>query len=137
MSRNRSGGDLRSPLTSQLADGSKNSYDGRHVPDSRPLSSSLEEVPVDERPRSALRIRLEILEAVKEEGPSRLTKINRRTKLSHVRFVRYLEELVSLGLLKEDRNGLEKLYSVTARGLDFVSHVRETAALVASFGFTI
>ncbi len=137
MSRNRSGGYFRSSLTSQVADGSKSSHDGKRVPDSRPLSSSFEDGPADERPRSALRIRLEILEAVKEEGPSRLTRINRRTKLSHVRFVRYLEELVSLGLLKEDRNGLEKLYTLTTRGLDFASQVRETAALVASFGFTI
>ncbi|MDA4122704.1 MAG: winged helix DNA-binding protein [Thaumarchaeota archaeon] len=136
MSRMRSGGYFRSSLTSQVVEESKASHDGTRTPDSRTMSS-LEEGTPDERPRSALRIRLEILEAVKEEGPSRSTRISRRTKLSHVRFVRYLEELVSLGLLEEDRNGLEKLYTVTARGLDFVSRVRETAALVASFGFTI
>jgi predicted transcriptional regulator len=89
------------------------------------------------RLRSALKIRLDILETVRDEGPSKPTKIMRTAKLSHERLVRYLGELVSRGLLKENRDSNARSYTLTAKGLDFVNHMKETEAFVTVFGLAI
>jgi predicted transcriptional regulator len=100
-------------------------------------SSTAEVIPSGERARSALKIRLEILETVRNEGPSKPTKIMLKANLSHERFVKYLGELVSRGLLKENRDSGAKSYTLTAKGLDFVNQVKEAESFVAAFGLTI
>lgn len=59
------------------------------------------------------------------------------TKISHQRFVKYLGELVSRGLLMENRDTSPKSYSLTAKGFDFIDQVKEAEAFVASFGLTM
>jgi predicted transcriptional regulator len=90
-----------------------------------------------DRPRSALKIRLEILETVRDHGASKSTKIMHTANLSHARFVRYLEELVSKGLLRENLDDKGKSYALTAVGLDFVRQVKEAETFVAAFGLTL
>jgi predicted transcriptional regulator len=101
--------------------------------------SSTEEIALSSsRIRSALKIRLDILETVRDEGPSKPTKIMRMAKLSHDRLVRYLGELVSRGLLKENRDSSARSYTLTAKGLDFVNQMKETEAFfVTVFGLSI
>lgn len=92
------------------------------------------ETPRNGRPRSSLKIHLDILETVRNEGPSKPTRIVLAANLSHDRLVRYLAELVSQGLLEENRETTARLYALTARGLDFINQIRETQAFLAEFG---
>ena len=89
------------------------------------------------RQRSALKIRLDILESVRDEGPSKSSRIICMANLSGKAYPEYLRELVSLGLLNENRDGTSKLYSLTAKGLDFVNQVKEVETLAAEFGLTM
>lgn len=105
---------------------------------SQPSFSSDEETATPgERARSALKIRLEILETLREEGPSRPTRIMLRANLSHDRLVRYLEELTSRGLLRESRDSVGREYALTTKGLEFVNQVKEAETFVAAFGITM
>jgi len=89
------------------------------------------------RQRSALKIRLDILESVRDEGPSKSSWIICKANLSGKAYPEYLRELVSLGLLNENRDGASKSYTLTAKGLDFVNQVKEAEAFAAGFGLTM
>ena len=102
-----------------------------HLPPAR------EAQPLGGRPRSALKIRLDILESVRDEGPSKSSRIICMANLSGKAYPEYLRELVSLGLLNENREGTSKSYTLTAKGLDFVNRVKEAEAAAAEFGLTI
>jgi len=90
-----------------------------------------------ERPRSALKIRLDILESVRDNGPSRSSRIICMASLSGRAYPEYLRELVSLGLLNEERDGASKSYTLTAKGLGFVNRVKEAEAFAADLGLTM
>lgn len=98
---------------------------------------SEERAPVSERPRSALKIRLDILEILRDKGPSRPTMILTAANLSHYRLVKYLGELVSQGLLNETKDSVAKSYALTAKGLDFVNQVKEAEAFVSALGLAL
>ncbi|MEM4198761.1 MAG: winged helix-turn-helix domain-containing protein, partial [Nitrososphaerota archaeon] len=55
--------------------------------------------------RSRLRIYIDILESVSSQGTARITVIMRDANLSYDRLVKYLDELVSRGLLEKRGNG--------------------------------
>ena len=110
---------------------------GSRAPSFRQSSSAGEAVSSGERPRSALKIRLDILEGVRDNGPSRSSRIICMANLSVRAYTEYLRELVSLGLLNEDRDGASKTYALTAKGLDFLNQVKEAEAAAAEFGLTL
>lgn len=87
-----------------------------------------------ERPRSALRIYLDILETVHQEGETKPTRILYRANLSHDRLVRYIGELVAKGLLAEKQEGDGRLYVLTPAGVSFINELRKAEAFVAGFG---
>jgi len=84
--------------------------------------------------RSALKIRLDILEAVRDEGAVNPTRMILLANLSHDRLVKYVGELVCQGLLMEDTDGTSRSYALTRNGLDFIHQVEEMESFVASFG---
>lgn len=90
-----------------------------------------------DRPRSALKIYLDILETVRDEGNTRPTRVLYRANLSHDRLVRYLGELSSRGLLEEKQDEDGKYYILTGKGLDFINQVKKAEAFVMGFGLTI
>jgi predicted transcriptional regulator len=92
--------------------------------------------PIGQRPRSALKIRLDILEVVRDEGPSKPAKIIRSANLAHSRVVKCLRELASQGLLTEILDGGTS-YALSAKGLEFVNQVKQVEAFLAGFGFGI
>lgn len=53
-----------------------------------------------EKQRSPLRIKLDVLNAVKDEGEAKPTHILYKANLSHERLVKYLEELTAKGLIE-------------------------------------
>lgn len=87
-----------------------------------------------ERPRSALRIYLDILETVHQEGVTKPTRILYRANLSHDRLVRYMGELVAKGLLEEKQEGDSRVYVLTPAGMGFINELRKAEAFVAGFG---
>jgi len=92
--------------------------------------------PTNERPRSTLKVFLDILEVVKEEGTGKRTRIMRMANVSSGRLEKYLGDLVSRGLLEESRvRG--RSFTLTVRGLDFVVQVKDAEAYVAAFGLSI
>ena len=107
------------------------------APPSRPSPFTEKAMLRNEPSRSALKTRLDILEAVRDEGPSNRFKITTMANLSAERSVKYLGELVSLGLLIENRESAPRSYALTAKGLDFVNRVKEAEALVAAYGLVL
>lgn len=90
-----------------------------------------------ERPRSALKIYLDILVTVRDEGNTRPTRILYRANLSHDRLVRYLGELTTKGLLEERQDQDGKYYVLTQKGLEFINQVKKAEAFVMGFGLGI
>ena len=71
-----------------------------------------------EKQRSVLRINLDILNAVRDEGEAKPTHILYKANLSHERLVRYLEDL-------------------TTKGVRFLIEMRRAEAFVQGFGLAI
>jgi predicted transcriptional regulator len=90
-----------------------------------------------ERPRSALKIYLDILVTVRDEGNTKPTRILYRANLSHDRLVKYLGELSSKGLLEEKQEQEGKYYVLTQKGLEFINQIKKAEAFVMGFGLGI
>ena len=90
-----------------------------------------------ERPRSALKIYLDMLVTVRDEGNTRPTRILYRANLSHDRLVRYMGELTQKGLLEERQDKDGKYYVLTQKGLEFINQVKKAEAFVTGFGLGI
>ena len=90
-----------------------------------------------ERPRSALKIYLDILVTVRDEGNTRPTRILYRANLSHDRLVKYLAELSAKGLLEEKQDEDGKFFTLTQEGLDFINQIKKAEAFVVGFGLSI
>jgi predicted transcriptional regulator len=90
-----------------------------------------------ERPRSALKIYLDILITVRDEGNTKPTRILYKANLSHDRLVKYLGELTTKGLLDERQDQDSKFYTLTQKGLDFINQIKKAEAFVMGFGLAI
>jgi predicted transcriptional regulator len=90
-----------------------------------------------EKQRSVLRINLDILNAVREEGDAKPTHILYRANLSHERLVKYLDELTNKGLIEMKQDGENRTYSVTPKGVSFLIEMRRAESFVQGFGLTI
>ena len=90
-----------------------------------------------ERPRSALKIYLDILVTVRDEGKCKPTRILYKANLSHDRLVKYIGELISKDLLEEKVEEDGKYYTLTQKGLDFINQVKKAEAFVMGFGLAI
>ena len=90
-----------------------------------------------EKPRSSLKIYLDILNTVLEEGNTKPTRILYRANLSHDRLTRYLDELKAKGLINENQVEDGRFYTITPKGLDFVHEVKKAESFVAGFGLNI
>jgi predicted transcriptional regulator len=90
-----------------------------------------------ERPRSALKIYLDMLVTVRDEGNTRPTRILYKANLSHDRLVKYLGELSSKGLIEERTDDDGKFYVLTQKGLDFINQIKKAEAFVMGFGLAI
>ncbi|MDG6981642.1 MAG: hypothetical protein JRN51_11105 [Nitrososphaerota archaeon] len=90
-----------------------------------------------EKQRSVLRINLDILNAVKEEGDAKPTHILYKANLSHERLVRYLEDLLAKGLVEVKQDGENRTYNITPKGVGFLIEMRKAEAFVQGFGLNI
>ncbi len=90
-----------------------------------------------EKQRSVLRIHLDILNAVSEEGDAKPTHVLYKANLSHERLVRYLDELTSKGLIEVKQDGENRTYNLTPKGVSFLLEMRRAEAFVSGFGLAI
>ena len=90
-----------------------------------------------EKQRSVLRINLDILNAVSDEGEAKPTHILYRANLSHERMVKYLDDLTGKGLLQMKQDGENRTSSLTPKGVGFHLEMRRAEAFVQGFGLAI
>ena len=90
-----------------------------------------------EKQRSVLRINLDILNAVREEGDAKPTHILYKANLSHERMVKYLDDLTGKGLIEMKQEGDNRTYSLTPKGVGFLIEMRRAEAIVQGFGLAI
>ena len=90
-----------------------------------------------EKQRSVLRINLDILNAVQQEGEAKPTHILYKANLSHERMVKYLDDLTAKGLIEAKQDGESRTYSLTTKGVSFLIEMRRAEAFVQGFGLAI
>ena len=90
-----------------------------------------------EKQRSVLRINLDILNAIREEGDAKPTHILYKANLSHERLVKYLEDLTTKGLIELRQDGENRTYRMTTKGIEFLIEMRRAESFVQGFGLAI
>ena len=90
-----------------------------------------------EKQRSVLRINLDILNAVSDEGDAKPTHILYRANLSHERLVKYLDDLTVKGLIEMKQDGENRTYHLTTKGVSFLIEMRRAESFVQGFGLAI
>ncbi|HZW85211.1 MAG TPA: winged helix-turn-helix domain-containing protein [Nitrososphaerales archaeon] len=90
-----------------------------------------------EKQRSVLRINLDILNAIRDEGDAKPTHILYRANLSHERLVKYLDDLTVKGLIEMKQEGDSRTYKMTTKGIQFLIEMRRAESFVQGFGLDI
>jgi len=90
-----------------------------------------------EKQRSVLRINLDILNAVRDEGEAKPTHILYKANLSHERLVRYLDDLTVKGLIEVVQEGENRTYKLTTKGVSFLIEMRRAESFIQGFGLAI
>jgi len=87
--------------------------------------------------RSQLRIYVDIMSVIqRESNEAKPTRILYGANLSHDRLVKYLEELKTLGVIQET-GSVDKVYSLTQKGIEFMNNFRRVESFASAFGFRI
>lgn len=97
----------------------------------------MEELGQPERQRSSLRINLDILNAIRDEGNAKPTHILYKANLSHDRLVKYLDELTAKGLIEVQQDEDGRSYRMTAKGVSFLIEIRRAESFIQGFGLAI
>jgi predicted transcriptional regulator len=84
-----------------------------------------------------LKIYLDILSTIREEGNCKPTRILYRANLSYDRMVKYLEELMAKGLILEQTEGENRYYIITDNGRGFLIELRKAEEFTRGFGISI
>ncbi len=87
--------------------------------------------------RSKGRIFADILRAVAEDGPSKITHILYRSNLSHDRLTKYLQQLEESELITREQDGERALFSITDKGRKFITEFRKMEEFAEAFGLDI
>ena len=89
-----------------------------------------------EKPRSKIRIYLDVLRVIQEEGKSKPTRILQRANLSHERLTKYLGELLDKKLVEENEDNGNRYYALTDQGMKFLEELRKAETFVSGFGLS-
>jgi len=90
-----------------------------------------------DKPRSTLKIYLDILVTVRDEGRAKPTHVLQKANLAYDRLNKYLQELVGKQLLDERQEEDSRYYVITPKGLEFIDNVRKAEAFVKGFGIAL
>ena len=92
---------------------------------------------LSDKQRSALRIALDILNAVQELHDAKPTHILNKANLSHDRLVRYVDRLLERNLIEAHQDGENRFYTLTPRGVQFLLEMRRAEDFVVGFGLSL
>ena len=87
--------------------------------------------------RSKGRIFADILRAVAEDGPVKVTHVLYKANLSHDRLTKYLQQLEESGLILRENDGDRDTYTITDKGTRFISEFRKMEEFADAFGLDI
>lgn len=87
--------------------------------------------------RSKGRIFADILRAVAEDGPVKVTHVLYKANLSHDRLTKYLQQLEESELIGREQDGERALYSITEKGTRFLTEFRKMEEFAEAFGLDI
>ncbi len=87
--------------------------------------------------RSKLKIYMDILRAIEEEGETIPTHILYRANLSHDRLTAYVGDLEQRGLIAEATRGDSKVYTLTPEGRKFLKELKKAEAFLSGFGISL
>lgn len=90
-----------------------------------------------EKPRSTVKIYLDVLTVAAGEGNAKPTRILQKANLSHDRLVKHIGDLTKIGLLEEVREGDGRYYVITPKGREFISEMKHAEAFLSAFGVSI
>ena len=90
-----------------------------------------------EKQRSTLRICLDIIIAVKDLQTAKPTHILNKANLSHDRLVKFLDQLLSHGLIEMRTEGENRYYVITTKGVQFLIEMQRADEFVAGFGMSL
>mgnify|MGYP000194443567 CR=1 FL=1 len=86
--------------------------------------------------RSKLRIIVDILQVIKEEGGAKITQILYGANLSYDRLIKYIDELKTLQLIREKKVNGNKYY-LTDKGVKFLEEFKKIKRFAEAFGIEI
>lgn len=89
-----------------------------------------------EKPRSKIRIYMDILQVIREDGQAKPTRILQKANLSHDRLTRYLGELVDKSLVSENQDNGNRYYTLTEQGTKFLDELKKAQTFASGFGLT-
>jgi predicted transcriptional regulator len=89
-----------------------------------------------EKPRSKIRIYLDILRAIEDGGKAKPTRVLQKANLSHDRLTKYLGELVEKKLVSENEDNGNRYYSLTAEGIKFLDELKRAETFISGFGLS-
>lgn len=85
--------------------------------------------------RDKIEIIFDILSAIEKKGGKiKPTHLLYKANLSHQRMKKYISELLEKGLIEEIDQGSNKVYSITDKGLKFISEYSRIREFTESFG---
>ncbi len=87
--------------------------------------------------RSKGRIFADILRAVADDGPVKVTHVLYKANLSHDRLTKYLQQLEESELITREQDGERALYSITDKGTRFIAEFRKMEEFADAFGLDI
>ena len=79
----------------------------------------------------------DILRVIQDRGKARVTHILYGANLSYDRLKKYLNELISRGLIQERIEEGITYYSITKKGIDFLKEYERIRKLCEAFGISI
>lgn len=86
--------------------------------------------------RSKVRIYVDIISSILEQGEARITTVMRDANLPYDRLQRYVNELCFKGLLiRRDLGG--PLYSVTEKGVEFLAEFKKFERISRAYGIEL
>ena len=87
--------------------------------------------------RSKGRIFADILRAVADDGPVKVTHVLYKANLSHDRLTKYLQQLEESGLISKEQDGDRAAYLITDKGTRFIAEFRKMEEFADAFGLDI
>ncbi len=88
-----------------------------------------------ERKRNKLEVIRDILLVIQERnGRAKPTRILYKSNLSHIMMKEYIQDLISRGLIKENRAKEGRTYAITEKGSKYLSEYSTIVNFMESFG---